>query len=117
MRTQAVRAFALGIITGSFFTAGAVLLSAPAKADPISPALVQDAVNAEPYVCQALSDSPTVPTVVSILETVSAADRLSASDTGTVVALAVYDGCAKFVPVLDRFVALYATAPAAGSLT
>lgn len=34
MNRNAIRAFALGIITGSFLTSGIVLLSAPAKAEP-----------------------------------------------------------------------------------
>ena len=33
MRTQVVKAFSLGMISGSFLTAGVVLLATPAKAD------------------------------------------------------------------------------------
>ena len=34
MRNNAIKAFSLGMITGSFLTAGVVLLAAPAKANP-----------------------------------------------------------------------------------
>jgi hypothetical protein len=34
VRNNAIKAFSLGMITGSFFTAGVVLLATPAKANP-----------------------------------------------------------------------------------
>ncbi len=37
MRTAIVKAFSLGMITGSFLTAGTVLLATPAKADTTDP--------------------------------------------------------------------------------
>jgi hypothetical protein len=42
MRTAIVKAFSLGMITGSFLTAGTVLLTAPAKADTTDPAAYAD---------------------------------------------------------------------------
>jgi hypothetical protein len=45
---------------------------------------------------------------MTVLATVSARQHTTAYDTGTVVTMAVFDGCAQFVPVLERFVAIYA---------
>jgi len=109
MRTDTVRAFALGIITGSFLTAGVVMLTAPAKADPqITDELLSYAVDEEPFVCRSLAHTPTVGQLMDVLVTVSERDSLSAADTGTVVTLAVADGCPQYMPVLKRFVAIYA---------
>ena len=109
LRTATVKGFSLGLITGSFLTAGAVLLATPAKASPddISPKLVQDAIQVEPFVCRNLADSPTVSMLMSILVGVSEAAVLSPGDAGTVVALAVSDGCPQYIPVLKRFIAIY----------
>ena len=108
IRTATVKGFSLGIIAGSFLTAGAVLLAGDAKASPdISPELVQTAIQVEPYVCRNLADSPTVSMLMSILVGVSEAAGLGPGDSGTVVALAVSDGCPQYVPVLRRFVAIY----------
>lgn len=110
LRTATVKGFSLGIITGSFLTAGAVLLAGDAKASPdISPSLVQDAVQAEPFICKSLANSPTVSMLMDVLQSVSATLRLGPGDTGTVVALAVSDGCPQYIPVLRRFIAIYGT--------
>lgn len=117
LRTATIKGFSLGLITGSFLTAGAVLLATPAKASPdISPALVQDAIQAEPFICRNLADSPTVSTLMSILVAVSDAASLSPGDTGTVVALAVSDGCPQYIPVLKRFVAIYGQDTSSGQV-
>lgn len=108
IRTVAVKGFSLGLIAGSFLTAGAVLLATPAKASPdISPELVQTAIQVEPYVCRNLADSPTVFMLMEILLGVSEAAGIGPGDTGTVVALAVSDGCPQYIPVLRRFIAIY----------
>jgi hypothetical protein len=117
MRPSLIKAFSLGIIAGSFLTA-ALITVAPAKADPSdpSPALIRDAVQAEPFVCQSLKDDPTVSQLISVLYAVAAADNLSAADTGTVVTMAVADGCPQYIPVLRRFVQIYAPDTATGKV-
>lgn len=113
IRTATVRGFSLGLITGSFLTAGAVLLATPAKASPddTSPVLVQTAIQAEPFVCRNLADSPSVSMLMSVLVAVSEATGLPPGDTGRVVAIAVSDGCPQYIPVLKRFIAIYGDAP------
>ena len=106
VRRSTVRAFSLGIICGGFITAG-MIAAIPAKATPDA-ALANIAVIEEPYVCTALEIKPTVSNLMTVLATVSARQHTTAYDTGTVVTMAVYDGCDQFVPVLQRFVAIYA---------
>ena len=108
LRTATIKGFSLGLIAGSFLTAGAVLLAGDAKASPdISPVLVEDAIQAEPFICKSLANSPTVAMLMDVLQSVSATLRLGPGDTGTVVALAVSDGCPQYLPVLQRFVNIY----------
>lgn len=104
VRRSTVRAFALGIICGGFITA-ATISAIPAKADST---LAGIAVSEEPYICGALQLKPTVSNLMTILSTVQAREHLSAYDSGSVVTMAVYDGCDQFMPVLSRFVAIYA---------
>jgi hypothetical protein len=101
-----VRAFSLGIICGGFIAAGTIA-AIPAKATPDS-VLADIAVAEEPYICNALALRGTVSNLVTILATVQARQHLSAYDTGAVISLAVFDGCEQFMPVLERFVAIYA---------
>ena len=57
IRTATVRAFSLGIITGSFITAGAILLAAPAKADGYLDDSEADYVNQwHAAICQVIDD-------------------------------------------------------------
>ena len=106
LRRITIHAFAAGIVTGSFLTAGIILIASPAHADTT---LAQDAVDAEPYICNMLAASPSPSQLIVILERVSTADNLSPYDSGYVVGAAVQDGCAQFVPVLQRFSAIYGT--------
>ena len=106
VRRSTVRAFSLGIICGAFLTAGTIA-AIPAKATPDS-VLADMAVTEEPYICNTLALHGTVSTLMTVLATVSARQHTTAYDTGTVVTMAVFDGCAQFVPVLERFVAIYA---------
>ena len=104
IRRTTVKAFSLGIVCGGFITA-ATIAAVPAKADtPLTDVAVQE----ESFVCNTLSLHPTVSTLVKVLSSVQAVENLSAYDTGTVVTLAVYDGCDQFVPLLKRFVSIYA---------
>jgi hypothetical protein len=110
IRRTTVRAFSLGIVCGGFLTAGTIA-AFPAKASPDT--LADIAVQEEPYVCNALALKPTVSNLVTVLSAVQAAEHLTASDTGKVVTYAILDGCDQFVPVLNRFIAIYASGPTA----
>ena len=109
VRRTTVRAFALGIVTGGFITA-ATVAAFPAKADS---ALAGIAIEEEPYICNSLALRPTVSNLVTVLSTVAAREHLTAYDSGTVIAMAVADGCDQFIPVLERFIAIYAPGAAA----
>ncbi len=106
VRKTTVRAFSLGIICGGFIAAGTIA-AIPAKATPDS-VLAGIAVAEEPYICGALQLRPTVSNLMTVLATVSARQNTTAYDTGAVITMAVFDGCDQFVPVLERFVAIYA---------
>ena len=89
MRTATVRAFALGIIAGSFLTAGTVLASAPAKADGILDADEQVFVElyGEKAVCHTISAFNSVAGVIGVADAIveqgftydSAVDIINAS--------------------------------------
>jgi hypothetical protein len=111
IRRTTVRAFSLGIVCGGFLTAGTIA-AFPAKASPDT-SLADIAVQEEPYVCNTLALKPTVSNLVTVLSAVQAAEHLTASDTGKVVTYAILDGCDQFVPVLNRFIAIYASGPTA----
>ena len=105
VRRTTVRAFALGIVTGGFITA-ATVAAFPAKATPDS-VLADIAVQEEPFICNSMALKPSVSNLVAVLSTVQARENLTAYDTGTVITMAVLDGCEQFVPVLHRFIAIY----------
>jgi hypothetical protein len=104
VRKTTIKAFSLGIITGGFIAAGTIA-AFPAKA---SPSLEQIAVQEEPYVCNTLSLKPTVSTLVRVMGVVQSTENLGDQDTGTVVAIAIIDGCDQHLPVVKRFIAMYA---------
>jgi len=106
IRRTTVKAFSLGIIVGGFITA-ATIAAIPAKATPDS-TLTTVAIQEEPFICNTMALHPTVSGLMKVMSSVQAVENLSAYDTGTVVALAIYDGCDQFVPVLQRFVSIYA---------
>jgi len=106
IRKTTVKAFSLGIIVGGFTAAGTIA-AFPAKATPDS-VLEQVAVQEEPYVCNTLSLKPSVSTLVRVMGVVQSTESLTDRDTGTVVAMAIMDGCDQFMPVIKRFIAMYA---------
>jgi len=110
VRRTTIRAFSLGIVCGGFLTAGTIA-AFPAKANPDT--LADIAVQEEPYICNTLALKPTVSNLVTVLAAVQAAEHLSMSDTGEVVTYAILDGCDQFVPILNRFIAIYAPGPTA----
>jgi hypothetical protein len=111
VRRTTVRAFALGVISGGFIAAGTVA-AFPAKATPDSQ-LIDIAIQEQPYICNALALKPSVSNLITVLATVQAREAITAYDSGEVVTIAVVDGCDRFIPVLERFVAIYAPGAAA----
>ena len=105
IRKTTVKAFSLGIVTGGFIAAGTIA-AFPAKATPDT-VLEQIAIQEEPYVCNTLSIKPSVSTLVRVMGTVQSIESLSDRDTGTVVAMAIIDGCDQYLPVIKRFIAMY----------
>ena len=107
-RPAIIKAYALGVITGAFLTAGIVFI-APAKADngEPSPAVIKAAISDEPFICRELIIDSSVNSLMAILTAVMNVEHLTPYESGWVVGLAVNDGCAHFKPVLDRFVAIY----------
>ena len=105
VRNTTVKAFSLGIVTGGFIAAGTIA-AFPAKASPDT-VLEQIAIQEEPYICNTMSLRPSVSTLVKIMGTVQSTESLSDRDTGTVVAMAIIDGCDEYLPVIKRFIAMY----------
>jgi hypothetical protein len=97
----------LGIITGGFIAAGTIA-AFPAKATPDT-ILEQIAIQEEPYVCNTLSLRPSVSTLVRVMGVVQDTENLSDRDTGAVVGMAIFDGCDQFVPIVKRFIDMYAS--------
>ena len=115
-RPAIIKAYALGVITGAFFTAGLAFV-APAKADPsdVSPAVIKAGVSDEPFICRQLAAEPSVGELMAILTAVSTVEHMSAYDSGAVVGLAVSDGCPQYTNVLNRFIAIYGTSNTASA--
>lgn len=103
IRRTTIRAFSLGIITGSFLTAGIVLGTAPAKADPANEVAT--------LVCSSLDQNPTVDNVVAIVNDLV---RFGASpeQAGQIVAISVMEYCTRNIPVVEAFVQVYAPSEA-----
>lgn len=102
LRRTAIKAYALGIITGSFITAGTILAT-PAKADPANEVAT--------LVCSSLDQNPTVDNVVAIVNDLV---RFGASpqQAGQIVAISVMQYCTRNIPVVEAFVERYAPSPA-----
>lgn len=101
IRNTAIKGFALGIITGSAITSGAILLAAPAKAEP--------SVNsAERVVCLMLDTDPTFGGVVHAAAEIVQATGATAYQAGQFIAVSVADQCPEHQPLLDAFVKAYA---------
>lgn len=98
MRTAVVKTFSLGMITGSFLTAGVVLLAAPAKAD----------TGMDILVCDVLSQYPSVSGVLGIGLALKE-DGYSAYEAGQVIGQAVINECPQYGPLMRKFIALYGT--------
>jgi hypothetical protein len=95
MRTQATKVFSIGMITGSFLTAGTVFLASPAKADSVDDAI-----------CSVLAEYPSVDGVLGIGLALKD-EGYSGYDAGRAIGVAVYGTCPEFIPLVKRFIAIY----------
>lgn len=107
MRNSIVRAYALGIITGSFLTAGLVFGLAPAKASPEdgnpSPAIVKYILANERAMCNTLAAHPSVSGVEGVLLAIEA-DGLTPMEAGQALAYGVADRCPEYTYLLTAFI-------------
>jgi len=90
----------------AFFTAvvfAAMVLSAPAKADPTDRYTAVEA----PVICQALTDNPSLTTVTTLFRAIITDTGFSVEDTAKVVVTSVMVWCPGNKVVLDRFVDVY----------
>jgi len=100
VRRAIVRAFALGIATGSFLTSGIVLLTSPAKADPIS--------QGERVVCVLLDQNPTFAGIVQTAIVIEAKTGVDDRTAGQMIAQSVYAQCPEYIPLITAFANKYA---------
>jgi hypothetical protein len=97
----------LGLVTGAVLTAGITAFAAPANADPEpSGEVLEYTVQVEGAVCRTISKYPTIYGVRGILEAIED-EGFTPYEAGEIVALSVTDSCPQFVPVLEKFVAVY----------
>lgn len=105
MRSQVLKGFALGMITGSFLTAGIVLAATPAKADPDGASIAYAAAYGE-AVCSTLDEYPTVDGVYGVGKAIIK-DGLTAAHAGMVVALSVREICPRHIDLIEQIAAQY----------
>jgi hypothetical protein len=101
MRNQVVKGFALGMITGSFLTAGVVLLATPAKADGMLS--TDEQVYVEMYgaaVCMTLDNYPTYGGVMGIAQAIQE-DGFAPDDAVDIINAAVSVQCDQYWPLLQ----------------
>jgi hypothetical protein len=102
MRPGTLRAYALGVLTGSVMTSALFVWTASAKAD-----VTDD--EAELYssaVCSTLADYPTTDGVLNIGLALKN-EGFSDYEAGQIIGSAVINECPRFIPLMKRFVALY----------
>ena len=105
MRPAVIRAYTLGVLTGSFLTAGVVLLATPAKAEPIGDAVVAYAAVFGDALCAALDYRPTTDTISHIGEVI-VGDGLSWEQAGQVVWLSVSEICPRHTALMNSYPAV-----------
>ena len=101
MRTSIVRAYALGIISGSFLTAATLTFAAPAKAD-VDRVVVAYAAQYAGAVCRTLDEYPTVDGVYGIGLSIMD-DGLTAYQAGQVIGLSVLEVCPRHIALMQNF--------------
>ena len=105
MRNTVVKAFAVGVITGSFLTSGIILLAAPAKADP-DPAAYAYAAQYGGAVCQTLDEYPTEAGIIGIGNAITE-DGLTPFQAGEVIYYAVDELCPRHMERILAFAGNY----------
>lgn len=97
------RAYALGIITGSFITAAA-LVAAPAKSEPVGDAVIAYVATFGGSLCAALNEQPTFDMLTNAFQVI-VADGLSWRQAAQVVILSVQEICPQHQSLLSRYAA------------
>lgn len=108
MRDAVVKAYAVGVMTGSLFTAGILAVAAPAKAD-IDPDAVKYAARYGAAVCATLDDYPTTAGILGIGEAI-VEDGLTSTEAGEVIGLSITDICPRYTGLLRAFIRQYGAA-------
>jgi hypothetical protein len=103
MRTSVVRAYALGIITGSFLTAATLTVAFPVKAD-VDRVVVAYAAQYGGAVCATLDEYPTINGVYGIGQSIME-DGLTAYQAGQVIGLSVLEICPQHIDLMQNFAA------------
>lgn len=105
MRPAIIQAYSLGVFTGAAFTAGAVLLATPAKADPDATSVSY--TNAYgPAVCEVLDEYPNFPGVLGVASAIHD-DGLSWKQAGWVLTMSVGELCPRHTALLAAFAKTY----------
>jgi len=100
MRPGTLRAYTLGVITGSIVTAGLAVMAAPmAKADSIYDSVI----------CNELDADPTVSTVV-ILGLALGDQGYTGYESGRIIGSAVIEDCQHHIGLMQKFANIYAPA-------
>jgi len=99
MRTSVVRAYALGIVTGSFLTAGTLALALPVKAD-IDRVVIAYASQFGDAVCTTLDEYPSFDGLLGIGQAIIE-DGLNAYQAGQVIALSVVEICPRHLALVQ----------------
>lgn len=105
MRPSTIKSFALGVITGSFVTAGGILAAAPAKAEPDSMAYAY-AATFSGAVCSTLDDYPSFDGIIGIASAIED-DGLSAYQAGEVIGLSIAQVCPRHTRLMVQFISRY----------
>lgn len=106
MRPAVIRAYALGIITGSMLTAGLSMLAGPARAD-VGTATIDIYAEA---ICETLTAYPTIGGVAGVARFLMGDEGYSSGDSADIVVASVLGYCPEYLPLLKRFAAAYGPA-------
>lgn len=100
MRTAVIRAYALGIITGAFLTAGIVAAAAPAKADGHLDSSETDYVlTYEGVICSVIDKYHSPGGVMGVAQAITN-DGFTADSAVDIINAAVEDACPRNWPLL-----------------
>lgn len=101
MRPGTLRAYALGVFTGSLMTATLTMCSAPAKAD----ATDSDILAHVAAVCATLDEGHDTPSGVYGIGQAIMGYGYTAREAGQIIAGAVFYGCPQYIPLLQQVAA------------